>query len=122
METLYMLETSPDSLIQVLGMVAVAVIAVIVGSQKLLKDWKSSNVESSVINLMHSELERMSTQNTALSLELGRLHKEVIALNKHLQKLTLENQSLQAEVVTLTKEVARFQSVLHKGDLNGSTN
>jgi peptidoglycan hydrolase CwlO-like protein len=117
-----MLETSPDSLIQVLGMVAVAVIAVIVGSQKLLKDWKSSNVESSVINLMHSELERMSTQNTALSLELGRLHKEVIALNKHLQKLTLENQSLQAEVVTLTKEVARFQSVLHKGDLNGSTN
>ena len=117
-----MLETSPDSFIQVLGMVAVAVIAVIVGSQKLLKDWKSNSVESSVISLMHSELERMSTQNTALSLELGRLHKEVIALNKHLQKLTLENQSLQAEVVTLTREVARFQSVLHKGDLNGSTN
>ena len=122
METLYMLETSPDSLIQVVGMVAVAVIAVIVGSQKLLKDWKSSSVESSVINLMHSELERMSAQNTALSLELGRLHKEVIALNKHLQKLTLENQSLQSEVITLTKEVARFQSVLHKGDLNVSTN
>jgi predicted nuclease with TOPRIM domain len=117
-----MLETSPDSLIQVLGTVALAVIAIFIGVQKLLKDWRSNNAETSVITLMHTELERMSKQNTALSLELGRLHTEVINLNHQLRQLTIENQSLQSEVVALTKEVARFQSVLHKGDLHGSTN
>lgn len=117
-----MLESSTDSAVQVLGSVALAVIVVFVGVQKLLKDWRTTSAESSVISLMHTELERMSKQNTALSLELGRLHTEVINLNHQLQQLTIENQSLQAEVVALTKEVARFQSVLHKGDLDGSTN
>ena len=117
-----MFEINPESVIQVLGMVALAVIAVFVGVQKLLKDWRSNNAESSVITLMHTELERMAQQNTSLSVELGRLHTEVIALNHQLQKLTVENQCLQAEVVALTREVARLQSVLHKGELDGSTN
>jgi predicted nuclease with TOPRIM domain len=117
-----MLEINPESVIQVLGMVALAVIAVFVGVQKLIKDWQSSSAESTVITLMHTELERMAEQNTALSTELGRLHNEVIALNQQLQKLTIENQRLQLEVVALTREVTRLQSVLHKGDLDGSTN
>ena len=109
-----MLETNPDSLIQTLGMVALAVIALLVGVQKLLKDWQSTNAESSVITIMHTELERMAQQNTSLSVELGRLHTEVIALNHQLQKLTVENQRLQLEVVALTKEVTRLQTTLHK--------
>ena len=117
-----MSEASPDNLIQVLGMVALAVIAVFVGVQKLIKDWQSSSAESSIITLMHTELERMAQQNTALSTELGRLHNEVITLNQQLQNLTVENQRLQSEVVALTREVARLQSVLHKGDQDGSTN
>jgi peptidoglycan hydrolase CwlO-like protein len=117
-----MLEINPDSVIQVLGMVALAVIVVFVGVQKLLKDWKSTNAETSIITLMHTELDRMSEQNTQLSVELGRLNAQVITLNQQLQKLTIENQRLQSEVVALTREVARLQSVLHKGDPNGSTN
>ena len=117
-----MLELSPESVIQVLGMVALAVIAVFVGVQKLRKDWQTTNAESSIISLMHTELERMALQNTQLSTELGRLHNEVIALNHQLQKLTVENQCLQAEVIALTREVARLQSVLHKGEPDGSTN
>lgn len=117
-----MLGVTTDSFIEVLGLVAVAIIAVFVGVQKILKDWKTSAAENSIITLMHTELERMADQNTQLSLELGRLHGEVIALNHQLQKLTVENQRLQSEVVALTTEVTRLQSVLHKGDLNGSTN
>jgi peptidoglycan hydrolase CwlO-like protein len=117
-----MLEINPDSVIQVLGMVALAVIAVLVGIQKLLKDWKSTNAETSIITLMHTELDRMSEQNTQLSVELGRLNTQVITLNQQLQELTVENQRLQSEVVALTREVARLQSVLHKGELDGSTN
>lgn len=117
-----MLETSSDSVVQVLGSIALAVIVVFVGIQKLLKDWRTTSAESSVITLMHTELERMAQQNTSLSLELGRLHDEVINLNHQLQKLTIENQCLQAEVVALTREVTRLQTVLHKGEPNGSTN
>jgi predicted nuclease with TOPRIM domain len=117
-----MLETTPESVLQVLGTAALAVIAVFVGVQKLRKDWQSGSAESSIISLMHTELERMAQQNTSLSIELGRLHNEVINLNTQLQKLTVENQCLQAEVVALTREVTRLQSVLHKGELDGSTN
>jgi peptidoglycan hydrolase CwlO-like protein len=117
-----MLEINPDSVIQVLGAVALAIIAIFVGVQKLLKDWKSTSAETSIITLMHTELDRMSTQNTQLSVELGRLNAQVITLNQQLQKLTIENQRLQSEVVALTREVTRLQSVLHKGDPNGSTN
>jgi predicted nuclease with TOPRIM domain len=95
---------------------------VFVSVQKLLKDWKSTSAETSIITLMHNELDRMSEQNTQLSVELGRLNAQVITLNQQLQKLTIENQRLQSEVVALTREVTRLQSVLHKGDPNGSTN
>lgn len=117
-----MLGITADSFVEVLGLVALAVIAVFIGVQKILKDWKSSTAESSIITLMHSELERMAEQNTALSIELGRLHTEVIALNHQLQKLTVENQRLQLEVVALTREVTTLQSVLNKGEPSGSTN
>lgn len=117
-----MLESSTDSVVQVLGSVALAVIVVFVGVQKLLKDWRTTSAESSVIGLMHTELERMAQQNTSLSLELGRLHDEVINLNHQLQKLTVENQCLQNEVIALTREVTRLQLVLHKGEPDGSTN
>jgi peptidoglycan hydrolase CwlO-like protein len=60
---------------------------------------------------MHSELERMSEQNTALSTELGRLHNEVINLSQELQKLTFENQRLQTEVCALTEEISIFKRV-----------
>lgn len=113
---------NPDSVIEVLGVLALAVITVFIGIQKLLKDWKSTSAETSIITLMHTELERMSEQNTALSTELGRLHTEIITLNQQLQKLTVENQRLQSEVVALTREVTGLQAVLYKGDLNDVTN
>ena len=116
------METNPDSFIQVLGMLALAVITVFIGVKKLLKGWQSDSAETSIIKLMHTELERLSKQNTELSIELGRLHTEVIALNKQLQQLTVENQLLQNEVISLTREVSRLQTVLHKGELDGSTN
>ena len=64
---------------------------------------------------MHSELERMSAQNANLSMELGRLQIEVIALNTQLRALTAENQRLHSEVGSLTTEVSRLQHTLQQG-------
>lgn len=100
---------STEQIIQVLGMIAIAVVAAFLGIQQLMKNWKSTQAESNIIQIMHRELERMSDQNTKLSTELGRLHEEVINLNQELQKLTIENQRLQIEVVALTQEVSQFK-------------
>lgn len=104
-----MLGTYANNTIEVLGLVALAILAVFIGIQKLVKDWRSTSAETSIITLMHTELERMSEQNTALSTELGRLHTEVIALNQQLQKLTIENQRLQTEVCALTEQIGTFK-------------
>jgi predicted nuclease with TOPRIM domain len=109
-----MLSNITDQAVQGLGMVALAVIAVLLGIQKILKDWRGTAAETSVITLMHSELERMSEQNTQLSVELGRLNTEVISLNQELQKLTLENQRLQREVVALTAEISNLKTLTQK--------
>lgn len=113
-----MLEINPESLIQTFGAIALAIIAVMFGTQKMLKHWQTTDAENSIIKIMHSELERMSQQNTALSVELGRLHNEVIALNKQLQILSLENQRLQTEVIALTNEVSSFK-IMREGGPNG---
>jgi uncharacterized protein YoxC len=104
-----MVEIDNNSLIQTISIVALAVIAFSVGLQKLLKDWKSTNAETSVITLMHTELERMGQQNTLLATELNRLQQEMIILNTQLGQLCLENQQLQTEVVALTQEVNKFR-------------
>lgn len=104
-----MVEIENHSLIQTVALVALAVIAFSVGIQKLLKDWKSTSAETSVITLMHSELERMSVQNGILATELNRLQQEMIILNNQLSQLCVENQQLQTEVVALTEEVNKFR-------------
>jgi uncharacterized protein YoxC len=104
-----MVEIENHSLIQTVSLVALAVVAFSVGIQKLLKDWKSTNAETSVITLMHTELERMSQQNGLLAAELNRLQQEVVLLNAQLSQLCIENQQLQTEVVALTQEVNKFR-------------
>lgn len=110
-----MLDLVTDRLIEVLGGLALAIIAVFIGIQKIIKDWRSTSAETSIITIMHTELERLSEQNTALSTEIGRLHTEIIALNRELQNLTTENQRLQAEVIALTKEVSSLKQFTTKG-------
>jgi len=102
---------STEQIIQTLGLIAIAVVAAFVGIQQLIKNWKATQAESDVIQIMHRELERMGEQNTKLSGELGRLHDQIIQLNGELQKLTIENQRLQVEVVALTNEVSIFKKL-----------
>lgn len=117
-----MLDSNFEQFLHGTSLVAIAIIAVLVGAQKILKNWRSTEAETSIISLMHTELERMSEQNTKLSVELGRLHSEIIALNTELQKLTVENQNLRTEVCALTLEVSNFkQSASQKGRANAAS-
>ena len=89
--------------------------------QKFINNWNSARAENSVIGIMHTELERLSEQNTKLSSELNKLQLEIITLNGELRKLSSENQKLHSEITVLTSEVARLQAVLQQGAQNGFT-
>ena len=105
------MESQSQDLVQTVSLVALAAIGLVVGVQKLLKDWRSTEAETNIIQLMHTEIERMGEQNTKLSTELGKLQEEVIRLNQELSKLNIENSKLQEEIAQLTLELTRFKQI-----------
>lgn len=106
------LDTKP--IIEYLGIGVGGFLAAIVFGQKILTAFKGEKAESNILTLMHNELERMSGQNTNLSIELGKLQTEILTLNRQLRILTSENERLNSEVSTLTAEVSRLQDILNK--------
>ena len=92
--------------------IAFGIFGLVLGIQKLLKGWKETGAESSVITLMHQELERMAAQNRVLLTELSSLQAEIIKLNRELRTMTDENQKLHTEVVSLSAEVGRLRDLL----------
>jgi|APGre2960657373_1045057.scaffolds.fasta_scaffold00711_12 peptidoglycan hydrolase CwlO-like protein len=86
--------------------------AIMYGIQSLLKNWKIHKTESSLLKMMHEELERMSSQNTTLSYEIGKLQGELVTLSTQLSGLTKENQKLQVEVASLNNEISRLHSLM----------
>ena len=114
------MEKLQSSYSELFGGAVVALGAIAFGLQKLIKGWKTDNAETSVITLMHSELERMAGQNTKLGEELNKLQLELITLNAELGKLTLENQRLHAEVLHLTSEISKLKAILPNKDKHGN--
>lgn len=100
-----------NEIIQLISILAISILAFSIGIQKLLKEWKSNSAENGIISLMHTELERMSLQNTKLSEELNKLQDQIIQLHSELSKLTIENNKLQEEVAALTIEINGFKNL-----------
>jgi hypothetical protein len=97
---------------ETLAAVAAGIVGVVIGIQTIMKGWKESRTESSIITLMHTELERMSSQNILLSSELNKLQIEIIHLNKEIRDLSVENQKLYREVASITSEVSLLREVI----------
>lgn len=112
-----LLQLTAGDIAQATTLIAAAIIASILMLQKVLKGFKDTATESNIITLMHSELQRMSTQNTLLATELNKLQLEIITLNKELGNLSAENQRLHKEVSQLAAEVVRLQKVLTQNNI-----
>lgn len=97
---------------QLAGGIVVALTIIAVGLQNLIKNWKSSNTEGSLLKMMHEELNRMGIQNTMLSQEIGKLQRELINLSSQLTTLTMENRKLQSEVSSLNSEISRLHGIM----------
>lgn len=108
--------TIPTTLSEWITTVFLAVIGIAVGFQLLLKNWKTNNTESALLSMMHDELERMSSQNSLLSQEIGKLQNELVKLSGQLTELNIENQNLQMQVTSLNKEIVRLHGfITNKG-------
>jgi hypothetical protein len=97
---------------ETLAAIAAGLVGTVIGIQTIIKGWKESRTESSIITLMHTELERMSSQNILLSSELNKLQVEIIHLNKEIRDLSVENQKLYREVASITSEVSLLREVI----------
>ena len=106
-----------SSISQLIVAFVLALVSMAVGIQVLIKNWKSSNSESALLKIMHEEIERMSSLNSALSGEIGKLQLELINLSMQLTALTIENKKLQNEISNLNNEVARLH-VMMRNQIN----
>ena len=104
--------TIPSSISEWISAGLLALIGLAIGIQALVKNWKANTTESSLLNMMHDELARMSLQNTVLSQEIGKLQIELINLSTQLTTLTIENQNLQIEVANLNREIVRLHGFI----------
>ena len=93
---------------------AAAIGGIALGIQKLTKSWKTTSAETSVVDLLHTELDRLSKQNSMLTNELNKLQTEIVKLNSELINLSSENQKLHAEVGNLTIEVTTLKTLLDR--------
>lgn len=109
------MEIDTDGFLQTISLLSLAVIGLLVGIQKLIRDWRTTNAETNIISVMHTEIERMSLQNTTLSTELGKLQEEIIRLNGLITKLNIENNKLQEEISKLTIELDSIKLLTNKG-------
>ncbi|NBW15477.1 MAG: hypothetical protein EBR82_46570 [Caulobacteraceae bacterium] len=107
-----------QSLVQTISLLSVGLIALVIGIQKLLRDWRTTKAESDIIQIMHTEIERMSAQNTTLSNALGSLQQEILELNKQITKLNIENNKLQEEVSILTLELDSFKKLVAQRNIS----
>ena len=102
----------PTSIPEWLAAAFLAFTSIAIGMQLIIKNWHSTNTESALLKMMHNELERMSSQNSILSLEVGKLQIELVKLSSQLTELTLENQKLQNEIANLNKEIIRLHGFI----------
>lgn len=100
-----------NGVVQTLSIVGMALVALSVGIQKLVKEWRSTNAESNVIKMMHDELERMNEHNTKLTDQLNKLQLDIVELNSQLTQLNIENNKLQEEIASLTIELNNFKKL-----------
>lgn len=94
-----------SSVAQLAGGLVAALLIIAYSLQNLLKNWKSNNTETSLMNIMHDELNRMAKQNSDLSKEIGNLQTQIIELSGNLTKLTVDNKNLTEEIHRLNYKI-----------------
>ena len=101
-----------ESITKLSAAAVVGIVSVALGFQQIVKKWGSTAAETSVLTLLHTELERLSVQNSLLAGYVNTLQLDANKLTMELGKLQLENQYLHSEITTLTSEIVKLRTSL----------
>lgn len=102
---------------EILAGLVLSIFLLAIGITKLINIFKGDSIQSSLITIMHQELDRLATQNKLLAEELNKLQIKILDLTKQLHSLTLENQKLHEEIAILTNEIGRLQLIIQEENL-----
>lgn len=94
------------------GTITVGLLGAAYSLQKYLKGWRETGASSDVVKMLHTEVVRMSEQNSKLMVEITQLQTQIVTLNKQLTELQYENQLLNRQVSQLTDEISRLQQIM----------
>ncbi len=100
---------------QLIPAIILGIGGMILGVQQLVKKFKATDAETSILGLLHSELESLAAQNKLLSSYVHQLQLEAVKINCELGKMQVENRKLHAEVICLTREITSLQVALNRG-------
>lgn len=111
------LDQEPHTFAGWIAAAAASVAGLALAARKWLVAWKSEGVnlaqndaQTTLIQQLHAELQRLATQNALLAEEVNKLQRTIIVLNTQVGELTVEKQSLHDQLAELTQEIARIKS------------
>jgi septal ring factor EnvC (AmiA/AmiB activator) len=104
-----------NPIIEALTTGALALVLLVIGLQKIVRDWKTTKAESDIISMLHEEIERMEQQNKKLSDELHGLQQKLISLSQDVTRLTIENNDLREKIADMMKELNVFKLEVNHG-------
>lgn len=111
------LDQEPHTAVGWIGVAAASVAGLALAARKWLVAWKSdgvslaqNEVQTTLIQQLHAELQRLATQNALLADEVNKLQRTIIVLNTQVGELTMEKQSLHEQLAELTHEIAKIKS------------
>ena len=104
-----------NPIIEALTTGALALVLLVIGLQKIVRDWKTTKAESDIISMLHEEIERMEQLNKKLSDELHGLQQKLISLSQDVTRLTIENNDLREKIADMMKELNVFKLEVNHG-------
>lgn len=110
-----MLGNIESPILEAISASAFAFVLLILGIQKIVRDWKTTRAESDIITMLHTEIQRMEEQNTRLSTEVHNLQQKIIQLGQEVTKLTVENSMLNEKISALIKELDMSKVEVNNG-------
>lgn len=104
-----------NPVLEMLTTAAAALTLLVLGLQKIVRDWKTTKAESDIISMLHNEIERMEQQNKKLSDEVHSLQQKLISLSQDVTKLTVENNHLREQIADMAKDLNVFKLEVSNG-------
>lgn len=82
-----------------------ALVGIAVGLQRVVKSWKSTDAETTLVTLLHKELERLSKQNTSLSEQFAENQQKLVEISNAFTDSLKDKRELEVKITELQEQL-----------------